>query len=265
MEHKSINISESLHTCLCNFSGAEGDTRKEREDSLIKPFEALAKKMIYGGFLRVSDDYAIFIHKVEFYYHEEEGPNGVRVEDKIVYHRNGRFRKQVKNGNYDPVSLPYYPLMSVHSHWSGYDIAFESEKGKYRASALIREYVVYNLRTQKFIRLDTSKLGTKLVPESEKEYFVGAIIEQDTPYADGRSQYLTYYLNGFSLEEDNTTVRWIDFDQPAHTGKIPPDKRKNAPDHDWAFKGIAVNQHIHDIISSKAFQEIRSATVSSHS
>ena len=38
---------------------------------------------------------------------------------------------------------PYFPIMSLHAHMSGFDITFESEEGKYRASALIRKYSVY--------------------------------------------------------------------------------------------------------------------------
>ncbi len=79
-ETQEIDIREPLRVCLSKFSGADGRTLKKREDSLIQPFETLARKILYGGYLRVGDDYAIFVHTVEFYYHEEK--RGGRCESR---------------------------------------------------------------------------------------------------------------------------------------------------------------------------------------
>ena len=258
METKVIDVREPLLVCLSNFSGAKGDSCDERKKSLIEPFEALARKMLYGGYLRVGDDYAIFVHTVEFYYHEEKGKEGVRVEDKIVYHRDGRYRRINDAGQSVPVQIPYYPLMSIHSHWSGFDITFENDVKEYRASALLRKYVIYSLKSKKFIRLDTSKKGIDDLLEEDLKLFVGTIIEQDTPYVDKRSQYLAYYLNGFSIEGDRSKVRWIDLKEPVGSElEKPQEGRQNARAHDWAYSAVSPEKYIPQIISSDAFDSVK--------
>ena len=57
----------------------------------------------------MGDDYEIYIRTVEFYYHEEDAAEN-RIEDPIVYHRNGRF---------PGCNLPPFPMMALHAHWSG--------------------------------------------------------------------------------------------------------------------------------------------------
>ena len=258
METKVIDVREPLLECLSKFSGAKGDSCDERKKSLIEPFKALARKMLYGGYLRVGDDYAIFVHTVEFYYHEEKGEKGVKVEDKIVYHRDGRYRRINEAGQSVPVQMPYYPLMSIHSHWSGFDISFENDDLGYRASALIRKYIVYNLRTKKSIKLETSKKSITDLSEEDLKLFVGTIYEQDIPYVDKRSQYLAYYLNGFSLEGGRSEVRWIDLKEPVGSELEKPQKgRQNAYDHDWAYSAVSPEKYIPQIISSDAFGSVK--------
>ncbi len=225
MKIKEIDISEPLRVCLGNFTGARGKTREERECSLSEPFMALARKMIYGGCIRVGKEYAIFISKVEFYYHEEEEVPGDRLTDDIVYHRNGRFRKR---------KVPYFPIMTLHSHWSGFDITFEKEAGHYRASALIRQYVVLDIQERRFIKLRTS--GKELIEFKRNEEYplVGEADFQDTPVIDDRSTYLQYYLNGFSMDGDNSRVEWCDIDNPKYP-QVNKVSRKNAPEHEWGF------------------------------
>ena len=95
---------------------------------LYEKFSEIASVFLYGGYIDVNNMYKIYIKTVEFYFHSE-AENG--VHDPIVYHRN-------KNEQ----EIPYFPLMTIHAHNSGFDITFESESGKYRASALIRSYEV---------------------------------------------------------------------------------------------------------------------------
>ena len=129
----------SLMDCLRQFDGAhsKGDENKEKE--LDKVFYRLAQKMLYGGYFAVYKDgivvRRIYIHCVEFYYHEEFDGG---FKDWIVYHRNPLNGKNKKAA---------FPLGSLHSHVSGVDISFEDQKDKaedvrYRASALIREFMV---------------------------------------------------------------------------------------------------------------------------
>lgn len=218
METKVIDVREPLLVCLSNFSGAKGDSCDERKKSLIEPFKALARKMLYGGYIRVRNEYAIFISKVEFYYHEE-GASKNRVCDTIVYHRDGRFLNR---------AVPYFPIMTLHAHWSGFDITFE-KPGTYRASALIRKYVVVDLKKKKFVELKTTGLDKK-----ENPFLVGEIELSDGPFVDDRSTYLQYYLNGFSLAGQDSGIRWQDIDNREYP-EPKQEVRKNAEEHEWGF------------------------------
>ncbi len=95
---------------------------------LYEEFRTLAKVFLYGGYLLINNETKIYVHDIEFYYHEENG----RISDPIVYHQN-------KNGK----QIDYFPLGYLHQHISGIDITFE-KKDVYRASALIRAFDVVN-------------------------------------------------------------------------------------------------------------------------
>ena len=132
----------SLMECLEKFSGAQSTNNEEKEKELNKVFELLAKKMIYGGYFEVyckgTVKHRIYIQNVEFYYHEEIKDG---FKDWIVYHRNPQKGKGKEK--------PAFPLGSLHLHVSGIDITFEDQQKeakdvKYRASALIREFIVTN-------------------------------------------------------------------------------------------------------------------------
>ena len=218
----------TLMECLRAFDGANGDTYETREINLNEQFEWLAKKMIYGGYIKVRNEYAIFIHTAEFYYHEELSHKGLQIKDEIVYHRNEKFHNR---------QVPYFPLMTLHSHWSGFDITFENPQKKYRASALIRKYAVFDFVEKKFVHLDTS--GGKEIPEYN-------LVEE--PYFDGRSTYLQFYLNGFSIDGTRSKIEWIDFDS-LFDGNIKNDKpRQNAPNHRWAYYGEDCNACLKEAI-----------------
>lgn len=76
--------------------------------------------------------------------------------------------------------------MSIYMHSSGYDITFENEEQEYRASALIREYSIYDVEQKEFLRLTSKGM-----------------------FCDERVLYLKYYLNGFSLNGKPGIV-WVD-------------------------------------------------------
>jgi len=214
-----------LFNLLDGFNGAKETKGKSKEQNLIESFEQIAKEMIYGGYIRVRNEYAIFISKVEFYYHEEEEVQGKRLTDDIVYHRDGRFLKR---------KVPYFPIMTLHSHWSGFDIAFEKESGHYRASALIRQYAVLDLKERMFIELKTSGSIAEASDNEEKFRPVGEVRLQPTPVIDVRSTYLQYYLNGFSMNGEGSKVEWHDIEKPEYF-KVKNGIRKNAPGPQWGF------------------------------
>lgn len=225
MDKTEINIKKHLRKCLNDFNGASGETLKERKDSLIEPFRILARKMIYGGYFRVRNEYAIFISKVEFYYHEEKEVQGDRITDEIVYHRDGRFIKR---------EVPYFPIMTLHSHWSGFDITFEKEAGHYRASALIRQYVVLDLNKKLFVELKTSGKDLSGLKRIEEYPPVGEIIFSNLPVIDKRSTYLQFFLNGFSMDGPYSRIKWCDLENVEYPD-VNKEQRQNADKHDWGY------------------------------
>ena len=130
---------------LEEFKGVANEVSKSVEDKIAdleEQFMNIATYLIYGGHFHCSDRYDLYITGVEFYYHEEVGDKGNRIVDPIMYHRN------YVGNNYFPEFLK---TATFYPHESGIDITFEDvtgynekEKGKYRASALIRSYYVVN-------------------------------------------------------------------------------------------------------------------------
>lgn len=183
--------NHTLLECLQEFKGAQKYDSKSRLDSVTEEFKALAKKFLYGGYIKVGDYFDIKIYNVEFYYHEEEtldSANQELITDSIVYHRNAKN----PNGKYPP-----FPIMTLHAHQSGIDIAFEDPQGRYRASVLIREFsVIDNFNHIK------------------------------EPIVDNRSQYLYDYLNGFSLNGETNYISWEE-DENFTPGPIYVGHRKN--------------------------------------
>lgn len=147
--------------------------RHSSEEELTAAFAELAPHFIYGGYIKVNDAYRVYIRTVEFYYHDEsDQPDAIK--DPIMYHRNS-------DAN---VNVPYFPVMTLNAHVSGYDITFENREQGYRASALIREYSIYDCRLNEFLQLKNKM-------------------------RDDRSTYLYDYLNGFSLNGE-PCIAWID-------------------------------------------------------
>ena len=163
-----------------------------KEEDLQSLFENLAPAFLYGGYIQVREDYKVYIKTVEFYFHNEK-ENG--VHDPIVYHRNGRGLDKV----------PYFPIMTLHSHDSGFDITFESEAKKYRASALIRAYEV--------------KYNKEYLEWNKKDKFVF----HSTYKFNTQSLYLRKLLNGFSLTKDKE-IQWKD--EPREQSELPIKKKK---------------------------------------
>lgn len=160
--------------------------------NIEQTFEEIAKTMLYDGYLKVRNEYRVYIKAVEFYLHAEEGCL-LNVSDPIVYHRNGKPHKG---------DVPYFPTMTLHAHVSGFDITFENEALKYRASALIRTYAIFDEKSKCFI-------------ETKKGYKY-----------DDRSTYLYNYLNGFSVNGNNDII-WVDQASSAKHELNPPTPRRN--------------------------------------
>lgn len=189
----------TLYQLLDNFSKAHDDVSAFGEEDLNANFREIAERIIYGGYILVHDRFRVYARCVEFYFHEETGP----IKDPIVYHRNEKFAKLYPS---QMTEAPYFPLMSLHAHASGYDITFENETAQYRASALIREYSVYDVTKEEFVIDD-----------------------------DRRSTFLYYLLNGFPLNDGNS-VCWKDVPQACPWELNEPKTRKNVHDaRKWSF------------------------------
>lgn len=182
-----------LTEILSSFNGAGSI------EELTEKFKnELAPAFLFGGYIKINDQYRqyrIYIRTVEFYYHEEEGV----IKDPIVYHRNGKYP--------DRKHVPYFPMMSLHAHASGYDIAFENPKKKYRASALIRAYEIYDEQKRVFLKLSSKGSGT----------------------VDDRSTFLYDFLNGFAIN-DTINITWID--EQSQSSEIKQTNRRNVYAYD---------------------------------
>lgn len=173
-------------------------------------FKKIAETILYGGYIDVYGEFRVYARTLEFYFHEEEGS----IKDPIVYHRNGKYGDRLRNP-------PYFPIMSLHAHMSGFDITFESKEGKYRASALIRKYSVY----------ENNEARTPIVENATQ------------------STYLYDYLNGFSLDSEKR-ILWRAESFEGSTEVSGGCKRKNVYvgkkwkeekglyDYEWSFSAI---------------------------
>lgn len=179
------------------------------EAKLQKLFEDLAPAFLYGGYIQVRNEYKVYIRTVEFYFHSEKDDG---IQDPIVYHRNGRGLKEV----------PYFPVMSLNAHNSGYDITFESIDN-YRASALIRSYEVISIEKE-----NKNEDRKYLEWNKEENMFTHSKERKNIT----QSTYLYYLINGFSICEDNdekNRIMWKDETLELKNTCIKPYKRTNVP------------------------------------
>ena len=184
---------ETLKEKLKGFANLDleafNNNSEDFEPELRNKFKELAEYFLYGGYIKVRDDYRIYAKTIEFYFHSEE--NGLK--DEIVYHRNN---------NYVDGEVPYFPEITFHAHASGYDIAFENETKKYRASVLIRKYEILDLR-DKHDKDNVHWLYWKKLNDISRFYMIDS---EEAPY-NTQSTYLYDILNGFG---DAGSIAWVD-------------------------------------------------------
>lgn len=164
----------NLFKILSNFKGCIDETTLNNE------FQKLAPAFLYGGYINVYNQFKIYIKTVEFYFHSEKQDG---IHDPIVYHRNGK--------NLD--TAPFFPLMTLHAHNSGFDITFENKEEEYRASALIRAYEIKD-NNGKYLKWDSKE--SKFKPCNEYCF-------------NKQSTFLYSVLNGFAIGDENG-VKWVD-------------------------------------------------------
>ena len=178
------------------------------ENNLTEEFAQLAPYFISGGYIKVREDYRVYPTAVEFYFHSEK-ENG--VHDPIVYHRNN---------NKVEGEIPYFPMFTLHAHDVGYDITFENPEKQYRASVLIREYQILDVKdkhNRKWLKWD-----------SKKQCF-----RKDNGQNPTNSQvmYLKYILNSFPMNAESQ-INWIDAKELIEISKEEGKPRINVPKYE---------------------------------
>lgn len=192
-------------------------------DTILNPeLYKLAKHFLCGGYISVKDQnnkevYRIFLQTIEYYIHTEMDCK-ISIQDEIMYHRNN-----------SSIKYPFLPIMSLNAHDSGYDITFENEFEKYRASALIREYVI----------LDMLK-GCFTVWDPTRQNFVQYESSGKTNPINSQSTYLKKLLTGFSLDTNGYHPTWIDIETIGNINngkhrKGIPNKYESSVHHKWQF------------------------------
>lgn len=175
-------------------------------EKLTEAFAELAPYFLSEGYIKVREDYRVYPTTVEFYFHAETGV----VKDPIVYHRNNK---------YVDGDIPYFPLMTLHAHDSGYDITFENPEKEYRASALIRAYQIWDINQKSWLKWDAK--------EQKFRKFVNA----DLTPINTQVLYLKFLLNGFSMNGE-CLVNWVDAKEVIILNEIDSKPRKGVYEYD---------------------------------
>lgn len=126
-------------------------------EQFLSPMEALAHQLFFGGYLETKYSQngnpitkQIYLGKVEFYLHEC-GENGI-IKDCGMYHIPDFAKTYVASklpeecfegaSEEDCFYLTPFPVGALHSHSSGIDITLDDKDNRFRASVLIRGYMV---------------------------------------------------------------------------------------------------------------------------
>ena len=168
--------------------------KKGEEKELEAQFKELAPYFLSEAYIKVREDYRVYPTTIEFYFHSEKEDG---IKDPIVYHRNNN---KVKG------DIPYFPLMTLHAHDSGYDITFENEKEQYRASVLIREYQVWDENHKYWLKWDSEMIQLPSGAE-EKQFKFRKYKESDKTPINNQVLYLKYILNSFPMNGENL-ISW---------------------------------------------------------
>lgn len=180
----------------------EFQQERESQIKLEESFEKLARYLLYGGFFQCSKRFDLYITSVEFYYHEEDG----EIKDPIMYHRN-KWKWNKKQEKISDIK-PYFEIGTLNPHISGVDITFE-KPDKYRASALIRAFKVYDKIKKKWIEVFDKKKNVCIAE-------------------DNRSTYVYEYLfDGLSVDSKLNQLQWKNIDNNPSSKLKSPTTRQN--------------------------------------
>ena len=201
---------EKLKTLISGFKVTDCAQRAQLKEGKEEPdaFKAIAECMLSGHFHIYSESTDVYVRPiaVEFYYHEEDGD----IHDWIVYHRDTNSSKK-----------PLIPTGILHNHVSGIDLTFEHDnRGKVRASALIREFRIINCSNG---QKDAMNAFNVKVDENDNRstYTYAALFSQFSP------------LDGFSVEWEDSkyelrkeNIKWGQRDNVHFYGETPREGKK---------------------------------------
>ncbi len=144
-------------------------TKQKRTELLERQMKALAEQFLYGGYINIrgmngakSIDRKIYCTSIEFYYHEckeAQLDDASRITDYIMYHIKDITTTELPKDWRDSVLI----AGSLHAHKSGVDVTFEDSKDRFRASILIREFVV--IEDDKHVHIAPEKHSTFIIHE----------------------------------------------------------------------------------------------------
>lgn len=172
------------------------------DKKLTERMKELAKVFLFGGYIKIREEYCIYLRTVEFYYHEEDGEE----KDPIMYHRN--------NYHVDG-EIPYFKPLSFNSHDTGVDITFENEEKHIRASVLIRAYEVWDCTQKCWLLWNPAEQQFQTFDKVHEQY------KDKTPKYNTQSMYVKKLLNGFT-SSGQADITWenVDFDEKQKISNI---------------------------------------------
>lgn len=150
-------LTESLEVAIQNFQDKilSFIEKAHDESNLVDPMNQLAKQLLYGGYIHVTSptvNRRIYLHAVEFYYHEADSVSvhkDSRITDYVMYHIPDFVITKKERDKFTSVQKEMsdwnetlFPVGTLVGHTSGIDLTFEDVKDRYRASVLFREYIV---------------------------------------------------------------------------------------------------------------------------
>lgn len=125
-----------------------------KDTFLLGDLRTIAEYVLLGGYFMAGDT-RIRVTDMEFYFHQEGDCPGL-IKDPIMYHTYDHERdalhvqRRLKDhpewakSHDEDKALPYFAPGTINPHASGLDFTFENEERKYRASFLVRGYLVMN-------------------------------------------------------------------------------------------------------------------------
>lgn len=181
---------DKLKDLLEKFHKAKGLTEDDKLKDLDCQFKGIAESLFFGGYFLCGED-RIFPKELEFYYNEEGTNDSTLIKDPVMFHTIDRTEDK---------SLPYFTLGQLHVHDWGVDLTFENSDELYRASVLIKSFVIAH--------------------NDEVPVYEHNNVQSSKKLCD----YIRYDLNAFG--QDDKSVKWVDSPHTINDRKMDDPKNR---------------------------------------